>query len=214
MDLTSNYKPLFIQQSTDIKDQNEDQRINTQQEAVLFLRSKGYKCSQTKISEDLKKHLIPKTEDGKFSAKALIGYAELHLDVLEVTEDKSANAVAYERLQAEADFKKSQADLNRLKLERQQGSLISKADHEEDLAARSAFFKREIETFIQRKGFEIIELVKGNPGCASDLIIWWRESMAGLMDTWSKDTTFEVSLEVAEVSEDKEDSLGDSVDES
>ncbi|MDL2226559.1 hypothetical protein LJB86_02750 [Deltaproteobacteria bacterium OttesenSCG-928-M10] len=192
----------------------------TQLEAVEYLQAQGYKISKSKLSLDLRKKRLPTTPEGGFEASALLGYARTHCTPLARAEDQNESSANLERIKADAANKQAMAERNRLKLERERGNLMPRDEHELDLAARAAFFRREVETLGQRLGPRLIHLVGGDENRLPDFLEFWQENTEIWMDAWSEDREFAVPLNEAESEETSapadlsEDSLEDLDDES
>lgn len=162
----------------------------TQLAAVDFLKAQGFKVGKSKFNADVKKGLIPAGPDGSFEAAALLGYAAARLKPLAAAENTAGAKAMNARQAADAELKQVQADRFRLKLQKEQGLLMPRADHEADLSLRAQFFKAEIEGFIHHKAGELIALVGGDEAKLQDLIRWWEEQAAEWMDAWSQDREF------------------------
>ncbi len=163
-----------------------------QLDAVDYLTAQGFKVSKSKFNRDLKKGLVATTPEGLFEAQILLAYAVVHLVPLAKAEDKAGSQAVTRKLDADAQYKQIATQRQELKLKKEQGLLMARADHEQDLAARAAFFKAEIEGFIHRQAGPIIALVGGDEGRVSELIHWWAEATADWMDAWSADREFTV----------------------
>lgn len=166
--------------------------FRTQLDAVAFLQGRGFKVGKSKFNNDVRGGRIPTNDAGEFEEGALLGYAATHLQPVAKVEDKAASAAHQERLSADADLKKVQAERQRLKLLREQGQLMPREDHERDLASRATFFKSEIEAFIIRTAPDAIALVEGDESRVQDLVHFWQERTADWMDAWSQDREFVV----------------------
>ena len=168
----------------------------TQLEAVKYLNDYGYKVGKSKFNQDFKAGRVATGADGGFEKAALLGYAAQHCTTSERLEDRAGSEANLERLKADAENKKAMAARNRLKLEREMGNLISRDLHEEELGARAAFFRREIETFGPRLGSRLIALVGGDESRLEDFIRLWAEETEIWMDAWAADRAFVVPLDV------------------
>ena len=134
---------------------------------------------------------------------ALLAYASLHLTPLAKAENKALTDATVNRVSADADLKRLTAERARLKLEKEQGLLMPRAQYEEDLAARAMFFKSEVDSFGFRKAGEIIALVNGDESKLPDLLKWWAAQTADWMDAWASDRQFAASDEdIEELGED------------
>lgn len=166
--------------------------FKTQLEAVDYLKSQGYKVEKSKFNKDFKAGRVPRTPDGLFEAGALLGYAGAHLQPAAKAEDSAGAKAAVQRSTADARLKDIQAARQELKFQREQGLLMPRVEHEQDMAARALFFKAEIESFIYRRAGEIIALVAGDETRQPRLVEWWAEATADWMDAWSADREFSI----------------------
>jgi len=166
------------------------EKFRTAKEAASWLRIRGYKVSDGLFSQHKKAGYIPRGDDGTYSQDTLLGYAAAHLQLTAKIEDREARAAAVEKLSADSVLKAVRAERERLRLERERGSLMPVADHESDLAARAVFFKSEIESFILRKAIDIIRLTGGREDSRDDLILWWETATAEWLDAYSADRDF------------------------
>lgn len=169
--------------------------FKTQTSAVQYLVDLGYKTSKSAFSRAVGERKVAVAEGGQFSETALLAYANLHLDPSKQLADSAAGAATVSRLEADAELKRAQADRQKLKLERELGQLMPRAEHSRDLAARAQFFKREVQNFIYLQGAAIIHLVGGEEGKLKELINFWMEATADWMHTWSEERSFLVENE-------------------
>lgn len=162
----------------------------TQLDAVAYLRDAGYKISKSQFNRDVKSRRVPRTPEGQFDMSALLGYANAHLTPLVQHENRALADAEAGRLSADAELKKYQAARAKLKLEKEQGQLMRREDHERDLGARALFFRSEVRSFIHLYGGDMIHLVGGDEGRLRDLVNWWNDVTARWMDSWVADRDF------------------------
>ena len=167
--------------------------LKTQLDAVEFLTNQGFKVSKSKFGRDVNDGKVATTVEGFFEDGALLAYASLHLTPLAKAENRALTDANVNRLAADADLKRLTAERARLKLEKEQGLLMPRAQYEEDLAARAMFFKSEVDSFGFRKAGEIIALVNGDESKLPDLLKWWAAQTADWMDAWASDRQFVAS---------------------
>lgn len=172
--------------------------LKTQLDAVKFLQDQGFKVSKSKFGRDVNEGKAATTVEGFFEDGALLAYASLHLTPLAKAENRALTDATVNRVSADADLKRLTAERARLKLEREQGLLMPRAQYEEDLAARAMFFKSEVDSFGFRKAGEIIALVNGDESKLPDLLKWWAKQTADWMDAWASDRQFAGSNEESE----------------
>jgi hypothetical protein len=174
----------------DLTTKEEQLVFKTQKEAVKYINLKGFKCSVSKFSNDAKRNLIPTNGDGEFEASALMGYGNLYCSIARKSADGAAARAALERMRADADLKRIQTERAKVKLEADLGNYVPRSAHEASLAARAAFFKREVETFVHRKGPGLIQAVGGDEGRLPGLVEWWKLETEAWMDAWAADAEF------------------------
>lgn len=162
----------------------------TQLDAVGYLTNAGFKVSKSQFGRDLKARRVPTNQDGHFAESALLGYASVHLTPTGQLADRAMGEATTERLSADAELKKIQAARQSLKLEKEQGLLMPKVQHERDLGARALFFRAEVRNFIKLHGAAMIHLTGGDEAKLPDLRRFWDEATAVWMDAWAQDREF------------------------
>lgn len=172
--------------------------FRTQMEGVKFLNGQGYKIGRDKFSRHVNDGLIPKHPSGGFEASALLGYAGAHCEPLASAINRETDSAALERMKADTANKMAMAERNRLKLERERGNLMPRDEHETDLAARAAFFKREVETLGRRLGPRLIHLVGGDEDRLPAFLEFWNEETAVWLDAYSRDREFVIGDQEAD----------------
>ena len=111
----------------------------TQLDAVAFLKDRGFKVSKSSLNRDLKAGKISTDANGHFEENSLLAYAVALKDPVATVENKALSSATTERLSADAELKKYQAERQKLKLEQEQGKLMPMAEYERNLAARRCF---------------------------------------------------------------------------
>ncbi|MCL1915685.1 MAG: hypothetical protein FWG17_03110 [Desulfovibrionaceae bacterium] len=162
----------------------------TQREAVAFLADRGFKVSKSAFCRDLKAGKLSTDANGHFEENALLAYAVGLKEATAKVENKALATASMDRLSADAELKSIQAARQKLRLEKEQGRLMARADHESDLAARALFFRREVENFIRLHGPGTIHLVGGDEKRLPDLVAFWEEATADWMNAWAMDREF------------------------
>lgn len=175
----------------------------TQLDAVAFLKDRGFKVSKSAFGRDLKARKVSTDTNGHFEESSLLAYALALREPVATVEDRSLSSATTERLSADAELKKYQAERQKLKLEKELGKLMPRSEHERDLAARALFFKKEVENFIHLYGPGIIHLVGGDENRLSDLVAHWETATADWMNAWAQEREFVVDDDL-----EQEDSFG------
>ncbi|MDR1083720.1 MAG: hypothetical protein LBP22_02405, partial [Deltaproteobacteria bacterium] len=98
--------------------------------------------------------------------------------------------LAQAKLREDTESRRLQNERARLKLELEQGRLIARDQVGRELAARIAFFKRELETLWVLTGPKVLALLKGDPAKLPDLNSWWKKTVAEWLDIWSQDRSY------------------------
>lgn len=164
--------------------------IKTQLDAVAWLNDHGYAISKSAFNRHVQQRHVPTTAQGAFDTSALLGFAAAYLKPTKQVQNTALAAATTDKLSADAKLKEYQAERTKIKLEREQGLVISRMQHEEDLAARALFFRSEIESWIFRKGGELIAVVNGDESKLESLCQWWSEATSDWMDAWDSDAEF------------------------
>lgn len=163
--------------------------IKTQLDAVAYLADHGYSISKSAFNRHVQQRHVPTTQGG-FDTSALLGFAAAYLKPIKQVQNNAVATATAGKLSADAKLKEYQAERTRIKLEREQGLTIPRAQYEEDLAARALFFRAEIESWIDRKGAELIAVVNGDESKLEELYRWWEAETADWLDAWDSDTEF------------------------
>ena len=172
--------------------------FKTQQDALFYLKEQGYKVEKSTISNAVRSGLLPRNSTGKYEAAALLAYAAANLVPAARAENRELAEASASRQSADAQLKYFQAQRTELKLKKEQGLLMPKADHERDLSARALFFKNEVRNFVHLYGPELIIFVGGNESKLRDLVRWWDEKTGIWMDSWAQEREFLVADDDAE----------------
>lgn len=178
-----------------------DKRMNvykSQIDTVAFLEGRGYKISKSSFNRDVKKNIVSTTDEGHFEENSLLAYAMAFKTPTGSHEDKKLTHATKDKISHEARLKKFQTDRLQIKLEKEQGKIISRSRHEQELGARALFFKREIENFIHLYGPGIIHIVGGDEEKLPILTAHWDEITADWMNIWSNERQFVASSDIEE----------------
>ncbi len=166
------------------------QILKTQLDAVAYLRDAGYKVSKSQFNRMVKARKVATNADGHFEVPALLGFAAACLAPVAQAADAALADATASRLSADARLKDYQAERTRLKLQKEQGLLMPRAEHERDLAARALFFRAEVRNFVHLHGAAMIALVGGDEARLRDLVDWWQDKTAIWIDSWSQDREY------------------------
>lgn len=159
--------------------------------ALAYLQGRGFAIKKTKFYGDIKAGLIPTNADGQFEEAVLLAYAAA-LPTAAKEKDSKLASEAKRRLSADADHKSEQALLTKLRRQKLEGQLVERAQLERDLAARSQFFRRQLENWGPLVGGRVIEAVGGDEARLPEFLVFWEEAVADFLDAFSADKQFVV----------------------
>jgi hypothetical protein len=162
----------------------------TQADAVTYLQNAGYKISTATFNRAVKAGKVPTNAAGHYEENVLLAYAGAHREPTAKVENKALSSATTERISADAELKQYQAARQKLRLEKEQGLLMPRQEHERDLAARALFFKREVENFIHLHGAAMLHLVGGDESRLPDLREYWERATADWMHGWAAEREF------------------------
>ncbi len=165
----------------------------TQKEAVAWLQNSGFDASTSSFSRHVQSGKVVRGAGG-YEDVALLGYANVHLVTTERARDEIGAAAAAKRLDADAELKEVQAERIRLKLAKERGEMILRCDHEAELAARAAFFVREVENSCYRLAGKVAGLVGGDDGVERDVRKLLLAETTTWLDAYSADQVFVVDV--------------------
>lgn len=170
--------------------------FKTQLAAVDRLNALGFKIKKSKFNTDVKAKRIATNADGHFDDFALQAYAvREQLTPLARAEDAKATGAATGKITADTRLREVQAARQELKLQKEKGLLMPKAQHEAELSARALFFRAELEGFGPRALAGLIHLVGGREDSLQEALLFWAEQIADLMNAWAEDREFAVGDE-------------------
>lgn len=168
-----------------------DKPIKSGTAAHRFIVGLGYKISVAKIYKDIDEGRLGKQEDGTYSPKTLEAYARAYLEpVAGKVRDDGGSAAATKRLLADADLRAVQADRARLKFAHEQGTLMPRADHDLELAARAQFFVNQVRVFCYKIAPRIIACCGGDEAKAPVLTQFLLDETAVWLDAYAEDKVF------------------------
>lgn len=162
--------------------------------ALSYLQGRGFAIKKTKFYGDLKAGLIPTNSDGQFEEAVLLAYAAA-LPTAAKEKDSKLASEAKRRLSADADHKSEQALLTKLRRQKLEGQLVERAQLERDLAARSQFFRRQLENWGPLVGGRVIEAVGGDESRLPEFLVFWEEAVGDWLNAFSADREFVVGAD-------------------
>lgn len=169
----------------------------TQLAATDFLQKQGFAVKKSKFNNDFRAGLIAANDDGHFEEGALLAYAAVHLAARAKAEDGRAQQAALGQMTADQELKRVQAERQRVKLARERGEVMARADFEREVAARAQFFRGELEQIPATVVPDLVALVGGDESKIPQASRLLSEALTTAMDAWSREREFVVTLEDA-----------------
>lgn len=161
---------------------------------VEYLSGKGWKIKKSTAYQHIKEGKLRARKDDHFSVSDVERYAVAFLKRKDGKSDDLINAIQQEKLQAELDKTRAQAEHWTLKTQITRGMYVEKAALERELAMRAVVFKSDQENFIHARAGEIVQIVAGDPEKIPDLIEFMLEAFANFLDRYAGDGSFSVPI--------------------
>lgn len=164
-------------------------------EVIRHLREIDVEVSDRKVYDDVKKGLLqrdPKT--GKFSLDAVEIYVSVHLAGASQGRraDITMETIQKKKLQAEAEKAAAQARHWQLRADIEQGRYIERVQYEQDLSARAAVLRSDIQHFFTAYAAELIQIIGGDHKRIQSFIDYCHNKSDEWLDRYSKPTEWEV----------------------
>ena len=162
---------------------------------VEYLESRGWKVAQSAAYNHVKQGKLKKNAQGKFTKAAVDRYAGAWLKLKGGPEDSredDQDALAREKLAAEARKAQAQAEHWEHKTAVERGQFVPQGEFERQLAARAVVFRSDLMNFCVGAASEICGLVEGDPERVPDLMEFLKGRMVLLLDRYAQDTEFDI----------------------
>lgn len=180
---------IEYQELLDIKNNRAEESFKNISEVLPYLKAEGWAIGKTKLYQDAK--FIGRQKGGAYLKADVDKYAVQYLKQVEDSGDEAVFA-----------GKKNEADIRiaiarAVQLERENdinsGKWILKSEVAQMLAKRAALLKESVGMgFIHSNAEDIIDIVGGKQGKASELIAFWLKKADKFFDQYSKPVTFAI----------------------
>jgi len=131
-----------------------------------YLATAGWRIGKSKLYQDKRKGLLRLQPDGTVSKADADAYAEEYLRPSDATPDAEPDEVLMMRrdlLKAELDVKQQIAERHKMRLEKERGDLVSRAEFDAMLVAAVSVLRSSMRQWFYVKMAELVELVHGDP---------------------------------------------------
>lgn len=163
-----------------------------------WLVDNGWQISKSQFYEHCKLGLLRKDKKlGKFKLAAVQKYASLHVKKADTGQKVNDFEERLRKRKLEASAEKEEIDLKlaRLDLDKKQGKMVPREDHELAIVARAVAFMAHLNHAVQSEAQDWIELVEGNQQRAPQLVEAISRAIEQRMGDFAIDAEFEVILE-------------------
>jgi len=173
-----------------------------------YLKEQGWKIRKTTVYQHKKEGKLRCGADGTYAIDEVDRYAMTYLKRTDGSAPENLEKLQQEKLNAEIEKTKAQAQHWRMKAEVFTGSYVPKDLFESELAKRAAVFRNDLENFARAEAPDIVNRTGGSADTISDLIEWLLDRFELFLDRYSQERTFKVPLLF-----DRDDDIGECDDE-
>jgi hypothetical protein len=185
------------------------EKFRNLREAVGFLKSQGWKISQSTLYKHQGDGKIRAEPDGTYTLKNLMRYAKAYLTTQEAKRKVDDEELQRRKTQAEIRRIDEQGKYAKIRRMAEEGKYILREEFELELAARAAALEAALMFMVQAKAGDWIRLVAGNHQKTQDLINDMTEAHNDTLNEFASEREFHVLFDVREDRrEDKEESDG------
>ncbi|MBW2598595.1 MAG: hypothetical protein JRC60_00480 [Deltaproteobacteria bacterium] len=166
-----------------------EQSFKNRPEALRYLQTTGHKIKKSKLYKDVKKGLLKMEPDGSILRSSIDQYIAHPMSGLiqpDESDDDDTKGLTLERLQADTDRLKAQAEHWALKNLREKGLVVYRSEFEQALAARAILLKEDLRNFARGEIPDIIKIVAGDPNKNIELMEYLLERVDDWLNRYSE----------------------------
>lgn len=186
-----------------LEEENPGEKIfETVAEVHRYALSQGCRVSRPTIDHHKNDGKLKKLSDGRFS----IGDVDRYIAEYLTDGDDENSGLQREKMEASVRKEQAQAEHMEIKTKVIRGLYINRSQVEQELAARAAFLKDDLQHFWRSRGMEIIDLVHGDHTYFADLVEHGIELVEEWLDRYSHriETVQPAEAELAMMEDDRE----------
>ncbi|MDY0270641.1 hypothetical protein [Trichloromonas sp.] len=158
--------------------------LDTVRDVVDFLTRSGWKASKSTVYGHWKRDgKLRAMKNGRFAVDAVLEYARSYLSRIDGAPE---GTLAEEKLRAEIERIKADAQTRGLRLRQLQGELIPKSDVEFMLSERAVALVAYFGSIARTGAARVIKIVNGDPQKEKDLIAWWLAMNKKAFDNYAR----------------------------
>ncbi len=165
------------------------------QDVHAYLLAKGYKATLRTLQNHRKAGKLTATSKGNFGRVTVDRYASEFLPLVETSTPPRVGTLQAEKLEAEARYKRAQAEAAAFDLDVKKGRYILSEDFARELAARGIVADNELTYAFQAHAAEMVSIVNGDPSRTPDLTAYLMEMKESVLNLFSSTREFQVLAE-------------------
>ena len=171
------------------------------------LKASGFRVSKSTVYNHYDEGKIKADKTGKFTLQVVEKYAASYLKRLDGTsgQSKAIDDLQLAKASDESRRLKAIADIAELKAKVMSGEFVPKDIFEQNLAARAALFRSDLENMVAGESPSIITLVAGDENKLPDLVEFLRDKIEIMLARYSEERVFEVVIPLPSFDTDLED---------
>ena len=173
---------------------NEEPTLPNLLVVVDYLSSRGWKIKKSAAYQHQKDGKLRPQKNGAYRISDVEKYATNFLKRLDGVKADELDAMQQEKLRAEVDKLKAQAEHWTMKAKVFSGSYVEKELFEKELAKRASVFRSDLENFSRTAAAGIIAVVSGDPLKVPDLIEWLLAKVEDFLDRYAEEKEFKAPL--------------------
>lgn len=165
-------------------------------QAWRYLTEEGWNISRSAFYEHCKRGLVPRDSEGRFTKESLDRYAAKHLQPRPGSPQAKALSLQEQKLQADIERARAQAEIFRLKAEVERGNYIPRAEFEQALASRARILLADALGWARMFTDELITIAGGDPARAPEVLAFVETHIRKWFDRYAQ--AGEINLEQRE----------------
>jgi len=165
------------------EEQNPDAQVfETIAEVHRYILSQGCRVTRQTVDNHKNAGKLKSHPGGGFARKDVDRYIAEHL----TTDDDDQSGLQREKMEASLRKEQAQAEHLEIKTKVVRGLYIDRSQVEQELAARAAFLKDDLQNFWRSKAVEVIDIVGGDHAYVPDLVEFGIEQVEEWLDRYSR----------------------------
>ena len=160
----------------------ENQVFDTIAEVHRYILSQGCRVTRQTVDNHKNAGKLKKLPAGRFARKDVDRYIADHLS----SDDDDQSDLQREKMEATLRKEQAQAEHLEIKTKVVRGLYIDRSQVEQELAARAAFLKDDLQNFWRSNAVEVIDIVGGDHAYVPDLVEFGIEQVEEWLDRYAR----------------------------